>query len=187
MTGHKRRVRRFEASEWQIYRELRLRALAESPDAFGSTFALEQVRTDEEWQAWLSAGASSPLDLPLLGLAGGEAAGLAWAKVDSSNPSAVNLFQMWVAPEHRSHGLGAELLHQAIAWAQARGAATLSLGVTLGDSPAVRLYRRAGFVPSGQPEPLRPNSPLLAQAMVLRLGTGAALASETNGVIELKD
>ena len=169
---HERLVRRFEASEWHIYRELRLRALAESPDAFGSTLALEQVRTDEEWQARLSAGTSSPSDLPLLGMAGGEAAGLAWAKVDSSNPSAVNLFQMWVAPEHRGTGLGAELLHQAIAWARARGAATLNLDVTLSDSPAVSLYRKAGFVPSGQPKPLRLDSSLLAQAMVLQLSAG---------------
>jgi len=40
---------RFAPHEWRIYRDLRLRALADSPDAFGSTFERERDRPDAEW------------------------------------------------------------------------------------------------------------------------------------------
>jgi hypothetical protein len=50
-------VRKFAPHEWRLYRDLRLRALRELPDAFGSTFAREAERTDDEWTARLSAGA----------------------------------------------------------------------------------------------------------------------------------
>lgn len=166
-------VRRLQAEDWLVYKQLRLRGLAEAPDAFGSTVALEQLRTDEAWQHRASTGAVSPSDLPLLALAGHVPAGLAWAKVDQSDASLVNLFQMWVAPEHRSIGLGKQLLQSAISWARARNAEAVCLSVTLRDGPAMHLYRTVGFVPSGETEPLRPGSPVLVQPMMLRLAERA--------------
>jgi ribosomal protein S18 acetylase RimI-like enzyme len=61
------------------------------------------------------------------------------------------------------------LLDAVIAWARARNASSLNLGVTCGDSPARRLYERAGFKPTGEPQPLRPGSKLSAQSMRLAL------------------
>ena len=167
-------VRKFEPAEWLVYKELRLRSLAESPDAFGSSLPVEKERSAHEWQHRVSAGTSSLMDLPLLALVGSAPAGLAWAKVDQADPSLVALFQMWVAPEHRGLGLGSQLLQAAISWARARNAAAVCLGVTLGDSPATRLYRKAGFVPNGEKGPLRPGSALLGQPMSLRLARSAA-------------
>lgn len=162
-------VRRFETSEWQVYRDLRLRALAESPDAFGSTLVVEQARADEAWESRLGSGVASKLDLPLLALADNEPSGLAWAKVDQTDPWRVNLYQMWVAPGSRGQGLGGLLLNTAIAWARAQGAKEMGLGVTVSNSPALHLYRHAGFSPSGPAESLRPGSDLLSQSMVLQL------------------
>ncbi len=61
------------------------------------------------------------------------------------------------------------LVEAVIAWAQAKNANYLELGVTCGDSPARRLYSRAGFVPVGQPQLFRPGSSLLGQMMRLKL------------------
>ena len=162
-------VRKFEPPEWILYRGLRLRALAESPDAFGSTLAAEQHRAADEWAARLADGANSGLDLPLIAEVHLEAAGLAWAKVDASNPSLVNIYQMWVAPEFRGQGLGRLLLRAAVEWARTRKAHSMHLRVTCGNTPAVSLYTREGFEPAGPSEPLRPGSALCAQPMSLRL------------------
>ena len=42
-------VRRFAANEWRVYRALRLHALRDAPDAFGSTLAREEAFPDDEW------------------------------------------------------------------------------------------------------------------------------------------
>jgi GNAT superfamily N-acetyltransferase len=162
-------IRPFEAHEWPKYRELRLRSLADSPDAFGSTLASEQDRSPDDWAARLSAAAVSVQDYPLVADLAGVAVGLVWAKVDATNPSLVNVFQVWVAPESRGRGVAAALLREAINWARSRNARVVQLGVTCGDTSAARLYAREGFQDFGPPEPRRPGSPMLEQTMRLEI------------------
>jgi GNAT superfamily N-acetyltransferase len=160
-------IRTICPSEWQSYKAIRLRALGDAPDAFGSTFALEAPRPDALWQERLSLAATSNQDLPLFAMAADQPIGLAWAKVDADDPGTVHLFQMWVAPEHRGRGVARGLLEHAVQWARSWNATWLSLAVTCGDTPAFRLYARAGFVAFGAPGPLREGSPL--QAVNVRL------------------
>lgn len=162
-------IRTLAPHEWKTYRDLRLRALADSPEAFGSTLADGQARPEAEWVSRLSAGASSGWDLPLVAEVDGEPIGMSWGRIERSPPETAHLYQMWVAPGHRRLGAGRMLLEAVIAWAKSKDARTLNLGVTLGNSPALRLYTRAGFEPTGEPQPLRQGSDLLEQAMRLKL------------------
>jgi len=168
------KVRKFTPQEWETYRDLRLRALADSPDAFGSTLTAEQDRSDDEWSNRLVSGADSNWDLPLLAEVDFEPIGLAWGRIEKTNPDVANLYQMWVAPTHRRLGAGKMLLEAVIIWARARDVNCLDLGVTLSNSPAMRLYTRAGFQPVGEPQPSRPGSELLGQPMRLVLRSNAA-------------
>jgi GNAT superfamily N-acetyltransferase len=163
------RVRRFEAHEWPAYRDLRLRSLQDAPDAFGSTYALEAARSEEQWEQRLSSGTTSLTDLPLVVEEDGAYVGLAWARIDRSCPTDAHLYQVWVAPEVRGRGCGALLLGAVLAWARSVGAQRVALRVTSGDSPATRLYGRAGFQLTGDSEPLRPGSQVQTQTMVLEL------------------
>jgi len=167
-------VRKIEPADWPIYKDLRLRGLRDAPDAFGSTLAAESPRPDSAWQDRLIAASSSGHDLPLFAIAADLPVGLLWAKTDPADAKVVNLFQMWIAPEHRGAGCGRMLLAEAIAWACAIGAASVRLGVTIADSAAFRLYTAHGFKPVGTPELLRKGSPLLAQTMQLRLDPSCA-------------
>jgi GNAT superfamily N-acetyltransferase len=160
-------VRRLAADEWRVYRDLRLRALADSPDAFSRTFLEEQAYSDETWTARLASAADS--DLPLVAEADGEFVGLAWGRIDASSADEARLYQMWVAPSHRRIGAGRRLLETVIGWAKDAKVRWLDLGVTCGDTPAMKLYVRAGFKALGDPEPIRPGSTVLAQAMRLDL------------------
>ena len=163
-------IRRLAPQDWPTYRALRLRSLFDAPYAFGSTWAREDALPDEHWSGRLAAAAVSGNDYPMLAEIDGSAAGLLWAKVDADGDALVNLFQVWVAPECRGLGIAAALLREAVAWAQTKNARTVQLGVTCGDTPATRLYARAGFVAVGAPEPLRDGSALLSQTMRLALG-----------------
>lgn len=160
-------IRRLARDEWRTYRDLRLLALADSPDAFSRTLAEEQRRVDADWAGRLAS--ASELDLPLVADVDGEPIGLAWGRIDASSPLVAHLYQMWVAPRCRRLGAGRLLLGAVIRWAEAANVHSLVLGVTCGDTPAMRLYLRAGFRPAGEPEPLRAGSAALAQTMRLDL------------------
>jgi GNAT superfamily N-acetyltransferase len=163
------RIRRLLPREWPAYRALRLRALADAPNAFGSSYAAEEAWAQELWMARLTAAAVSGRDCPLVADAGDALLGLVWAKCDADDAGIVNLFQMWVAPEARGHGIAAALLDDSVAWARSIGARLVKLGVVCSNQAAIQLYRRKGFSNAGVPEPIRPGSPVLEQTMHLPL------------------
>ena len=165
-------VRRLKADDWSLYRSVRLRSLADSPDAFGSTWALEHAQPDLHWIDRLRLGATSDLDAPLIAEVSGSPAGLVWGRIDPATPSVAHIYQMWVAPESRGAGVGTALMTAVIAWAQDAKAEIAELRVTSGDSPARRLYERCGFRAVGESTPLRQGSVLTAQPMQLSLRKG---------------
>jgi ribosomal protein S18 acetylase RimI-like enzyme len=57
---------------------------------------------------------------------------------------------MWVAPEARGHGVGEQLILAVKDWARSAGHARLLLDVADGNLPAVALYERMGFEPTGE-------------------------------------
>jgi ribosomal protein S18 acetylase RimI-like enzyme len=159
-------IRVFQPHEWRIYRDLRLRALQDAPDAFGATLADERAYADDFWSSRLHA-ACAATDLPLVAELDDRPAGLAWGRIEPSNRDTAYLYQMWVAPECRGLGAGSMLLQAVIDWAGSQHARFMILGVTCGNSAATKLYTAAGFTPVGEPEPLRPGGELLAQSMKL--------------------
>ena len=170
----KPKIRTFAEHEWAIYKDLRLAALTESPDAFGSTLAREVGRSEADWASRLAAGVNSAWDFPIVAQIDSQPIGLAWGRIEQSNPTVANLYQVWVHPNYRRLGAGQMLLEAVMAWAMDKQVDFLELGVTCGDSPALRLYLRAGFEPVGPPEPIRPGAELLGQQLRLKLRRDAA-------------
>lgn len=171
-------IRTFESAEWQKYRAVRLQALADSPDAFGSLYVDSAKYSDELWQARLERiepasdlplGAFSCSPAPGESARGESAVGLAWGRIDSECPGRADLYQMWASPAYRGQGIGRRMLTEVISWARQQQAIDLYLGVTIDNSPAEQLYRSAGFESIGEPEPLRPHSSKLVQNMRLIL------------------
>jgi len=162
-------VRRFGADEWRTHRDLRLRALTDAPDSFGSTFEREAARTDQDWATRLAHAATSSAEIPLVALQDDVPVGLAWGRQDDDEPGVAHLYQVWVAPDARGLGVARLLLDAVIAWAMERGMRELQLDVTAGHPAALHLYRRAGFVEAGAPEPVRPGSEMLCQPMRLAI------------------
>ncbi len=162
-------LRAFEPQEWRAYRDLRLRSLGDAPEAFGSTLAQEENWPDDTWRERLASSADLRWNCPLLAETGPDPVGLAWGRIDSATPERADLYQMWVDPERRRLGAGRLLVDGVITWATDSGARFLALRVACANTPASRLYTRAGFLPVGEPEPLRPEAGSGAQAMRLDL------------------
>ncbi|HEV3234290.1 MAG TPA: hypothetical protein VG329_07055, partial [Candidatus Dormibacteraeota bacterium] len=66
-------IARIGPDQWAEFRDLRLAALGDSPNAFGSTLAREQALTEDDWRRRLANGAMfmAPSGETPVGMAGG--------------------------------------------------------------------------------------------------------------------
>jgi GNAT superfamily N-acetyltransferase len=141
-----RSVRRAVLGDERILREVRLQALSDEPDAFGSTYEREVARTTADWQGWMSPGVAFILYEP----AG--ARGMVSGLRDEADLEVVHLMAMWVHPKIRGSGGADELVEAVIAWAQSEGAKRVRLKVIQGNDRARRFYERMGFRATGREE-----------------------------------
>ena len=81
-----------------------------------------------------------------------QGAHIASAVVLEESPTGWWLHLLAVHPAFRGQNLGGELLTRMADLARAQGGTTLLLAVVEGNLPAIRLYERLGFVPTGQRE-----------------------------------
>jgi ribosomal protein S18 acetylase RimI-like enzyme len=157
---------RLGPDDWQEFREIRVRALADAPMAFGMTLADAEKNTETHWRARLDQGD------PVLGVReqddrpGLVAMGAGWHP--PAQPDRMMVWGMWSAPEARGRGHASALLAWLVEHARARGVTTVELHVTEGNDDARRLYEQRGFVATGEWEPLREGSPLKIELMRLR-------------------
>ena len=149
-----------------VFKEVRLRALRDTPSAFGSTYARESQLTDAEWieraTRW-----NGEKGIGFLAMDDGVACGIAGSFLDENDATRAQLISMWTAPTHRQQGVGRLLVDEVAAWARLRGARTLLLTVTSVNEPAMRFYERLGFTRTGRTEPY-PNDPAVVEYEMAR-------------------
>jgi ribosomal protein S18 acetylase RimI-like enzyme len=138
-------IRRLSADDWEIWRELRLAALAEAPGAFGSRLADWVDASEERWRARLKIPGSHNVLAVLEGRPVGMASG-----VPTDDPGLVELISMWVSPAARGRSVGQALVREVERWAHEGRAGLLCLDVVEGNAAAVALYERSGFRYTGE-------------------------------------
>lgn len=139
-------VRSLDSDEWPIWRGLRLRALEDSPEAFGSTLAEVIARDTEHY--WRQ-GVSPPM-VPFVAEVDGAPAGMA-RLMFPDHPDRAELVSVWVAPEARDRGVGHALVASGIDHLAAHHPLTrLRLAVVETNMPARRLYEGCGFAVIGR-------------------------------------
>jgi GNAT superfamily N-acetyltransferase len=148
------------ADDWPTWRDLRLRALRESPAAFGSTYARERGCTPDEWREHLG----GPDEVCVVAETADGPAGLAGAYPD--RPGLLHVVAMCVDPAARGQGIAHLLLDAIDAWGRERGL-RLHLDVATGNDVARRSYERYGFVGTGETRPIRDGSTDRVERMVL--------------------
>jgi ribosomal protein S18 acetylase RimI-like enzyme len=159
------RLRPIGPDDWALLRDVRLRALADAPHAFSSTFAEQQGYPDTWWQARtrdLGADAAT-----FAAVAGGRWVGVVRVYRDEDEPTAAQLVSMWVDPAARGRGIGRALVERALAWAGENSVTSVRLWVTEGNAPALRLYEACGFELSGERQPL-PSDPSRSEIAMRR-------------------
>lgn len=148
-------LRRIRSCEGRALRAIRLCALAESPDAFGSTLERELGFDDALWESRATEASTGTLAATFV--VEGDDADAPWLGIVSvlgpehdphREASSAELVSMWVAPEARRLGLADRLVDAAVGFARSIGVHTLALAVTRNNQAARALYERHGFVES---------------------------------------
>jgi GNAT superfamily N-acetyltransferase len=163
------RIRELERREWALFRELRLRSLAESPDAFARRFVDEQAQPDAHWIRLAESVTVPGGQVMLVAEEHGRPLGLVFGLLDKERLKTGHVGGMWVDPEVRGKGAGRALLSAAIDWARSRGLERLELWVTEGNLSALRMYERAGFCDTGRRDTLPSNPTLRTIQMTITL------------------
>jgi len=137
-------LRHLEPEDAALYRDIRLEALRDAPDAFSSTFEAEKDRpcaafAERLGAAWVVGAFDGP---HLVGVAG---------FVVQPGPKHAHkgmLWGMYVRPRYRATGIGRVLVEAVIEHARCR-VELLQLFVVSDNAPARRLYQKLGFVEYG--------------------------------------
>jgi predicted GNAT family acetyltransferase len=144
-------LRRLTPDDWADFRDIRLRSLADSPDAFGSSVEREQAFTEDDWRQRLTGPVyvvDDPHPVAVGGIFDNNGIGQVWG--------------MWTEPAHRGHGHARRILD---ALTPLHSRVQLHVNITNGDARTV--YERYGFAGTGEIEPLRPGSEMRMELMVL--------------------
>jgi ribosomal protein S18 acetylase RimI-like enzyme len=131
-----------------IFREARLRALQESPDAFSASYAREALLTESDWFTRIDR-LNGKLGIGFLAMDENTACGIVAGLLDQEDTGQADLISMWVAPDCRRRGIGRKLVDAVLAWATARAVRVVCLMVTCDNEAAIRLYQSVGFALTG--------------------------------------
>ena len=170
-------VRTLSEDEWQDYRQVRLAALAESPEAFVATHAEESGYDEDFWRQRMRR--SSRI------LAEREGTVVGVVSVGSSSEEredVAELFGLWVAPQHRGSGVAWKLVQAGADQARAEGKAHLVYWVGTDNGRGVAFASSFGFRTTDYRRPMRVVSEeegAEEMAMVLPLGADPGAVPST--------
>jgi GNAT superfamily N-acetyltransferase len=156
-------IRRLEERDWEHLRSVRLAALGQAPEAFGSTLASEHETTEDQWREWIRRWPTFVAfhqSRPVAMVAG----------APGEQPGERKLVAAWVHPDHRGNGIATALVERVEEWARSDGADTLTLWVARNNAAAAGLYERRRFEPTGRCRPLPSDPRIMEDQLVLVLG-----------------
>ena len=163
-----RQLSSVDANDVADYRTIRLAALRDSPDAFGSTYEAEVGLSMEAFAERLAitivlgAYAGTGSDARIVGMVGFKQQTM--AKLAHKG----FVWGFYVAPEARGRGVGAALVERIVAAAQGL-VRQVTLSVVRGNDAALALYERCGFETYGvEPRALKSTTGYADEVLMVR-------------------
>ncbi|KAL7940413.1 acyl-CoA N-acyltransferase [Trichoderma barbatum] len=143
-------LRTLSADDWEAWRAVRLAALANAPDAFGSGFNDWVNATEAQWRNRLSIPDAIDLVVHEVDDTGGERA-VGMATGVPTGHGGAEIISMWVDPSFRGRGLASSLIGKIANWAVRSGFSELRLVVRPDNATARSVYQRNSFIVSDEP------------------------------------
>jgi len=145
-------LRLLNPGDLDAYKVLRDDMLSAHPEAFTSDADTERARTPQSYLPRLGSGLANDGQFVLGAWKNGTLVGAIGSDRDTRLKvrHVAHLIGMMLRPELRGSGIAARLLERCIGLLRATdGIEMLTLTVTTGNTPAIRLYERAGFTTCG--------------------------------------
>jgi RimJ/RimL family protein N-acetyltransferase len=158
-------IRLLNQQDWQSWKDLRLEALQNAPEAYGSSYDEEANQSDQEFQANLTR-------TDILGAFNHDqlvgCAGFFRMNQIKMNHRGV-LYGMYINPEFRGQGIAGQLIEAVISHAQSR-VTQLHVTCVTTNPTAVKLYERHGFHIYGtEPRSLKIGDQFYDEYMMVRI------------------
>jgi ribosomal protein S18 acetylase RimI-like enzyme len=130
-------------SHWRALRAIRLEALRDTPDAYGTTLAEAETFRNAKWRAMVTTQCYflAQRDACTVGMISGG--------MNDQHPGTYWMYGMYVSPADRGSGVADRLVDTVESWAKDQGASALYLHVTSTVLRARAFYERIGFVETG--------------------------------------
>jgi len=141
--------RRATEDDVALFKEIRLKALKDSPDAYGSTYEASIQRTESSWLEQLATTTSGDLRNTQFAFDGDNCIGIAALYREADAPAGA-IIMMWVAPEYRGTAAASTLVQSLLDWAKKAGHDSVSLSVTDTNDRAIQFYKNCGFELTGE-------------------------------------
>jgi ribosomal protein S18 acetylase RimI-like enzyme len=143
-------IRRLTPADAADYKEVRLAALKDDPEAFSSRYGVEAARPDEDFAARLQTSVVHAAYRAgrIVGMAG------VASRSDPAEPRSAFVWGVYVRPELRGRGIASRMLDAALETALERFD-EITLDVAVGNLAAIALYEKLGFARRRQPRPIK--------------------------------
>lgn len=130
-------LRKLHPDDWEKLRDIRLRAVKDSPQAFGDTVEETNSRTEAVERAWIANAHIYVIEDK------GVPVSAATLRKDTDGVWEINA--VWTDPAHRQKGLSRKILEQILVDAKKMNINVLRLDVNPVQVVAVKLYESLGF------------------------------------------
>src|SRR5680860_657179 len=142
-------ARALNEDDWQVYRDLRLSGLQESPEAFVDSYDTESKYDEQFWRERLRGGRR------FAAARNGQTVGLVGLGLHNDDPEVGEIFGLWVAPEARVTHVAWYLVGAAAKQAFEDGRKRLYFWVGSDNVPAIGFASNFGFRPTSERRPKR--------------------------------
>ncbi len=132
--------------DWQEYRDLRLRALKEDPEAFSSTYAEAALLPEGRWKSRLLDAQKGERSWLCFARERGKLVGMIGAFIDDGAPGTATIVSVYVPIEERGKGISGRLMEWVLKELSRNASLKrANLAVNKAQLPAIGLYERFGF------------------------------------------
>jgi ribosomal protein S18 acetylase RimI-like enzyme len=160
-------VRRIEASDAEVLRQIRIASLTEAPYAFGARLEDVLAQAPDSFKEAALRHSISDTSTSFLLLDESSVVGIIGAFVEPTDAQRAFICAFWVAPQHRGTGGSRMLVDSAVEWLEKRRASGIFAWVSDTNSRAQAFYRKVGFVATREVQAL-PSAPSQSETLWIR-------------------